>query len=498
MTKKTRKKKFKDPYAKREAAKYENPIPSREFILEFLKERGELTTRGTIIEALGLMDEPEQEALRRRLRAMEKDGQIYFTRRGYGLSERMGLVSGRVIGHKDGFGFLVTEDEGEDVYLNAKQMRAVLHGDRIIVRISNVDKKGRREGELIEVLERANTHLVGRYFFEDAVGFVTPENKRITQTILVPDTKKVSVKQGDMVVVEILSQPTFRTQPVGRITEVLGEAMAPGMEIDVAIRTYNVPIEWPDVAIAEAKSFEKTVNSNALKQRKDLRDKAFVTIDGEDAKDFDDAVYCEATPKGGWILYVAIADVSHYVKSNTALDKEASARSTSVYFPGRVVPMLPHELSDELCSLKPNKDRLVMVCEMAINNKGRVTGFSFYEAVIHSQARLTYTNVNKILVTHDKKLQKQYIKLLPHLENLYALFIELYKQRQIRGALEFETTETQIIFGENKKIASIVATERNDAHRLIEECMLLANVSASKFLAKHKIPTLYRVHEGPE
>lgn len=495
----TKRKKIKDPYAKREAQKYDNPIPSREFIIEFLKERGVPTTRGAILEALGLEDESAQEALRRRLRAMERDGQIFFTRRGgYGLADRMGLVSGRVIGHKDGFGFLVTDDEGEDVFLNAKQMRAIFHGDKIMVRISNIDKKGRREGELVEVLERAHTHLVGRYFSDGAVGFVTPENKRITQDIIVPDTKKIEVQHGNMVVVEILSQPSLRTQSVGRITEVLGEHMAPGMEIDVAIRTYNLPTEWPEAALNQAESYGNEVNAASIKNRRDLRDKPFVTIDGEDAKDFDDAVYCEAKPNGGWTLYVAIADVSYYVQPNTPLDKEASTRATSVYFPGRVIPMLPNQLSNELCSLKPNRDRLVMVCEISLSDTGKVNRSRFYESVIHSHARMTYTNVHKILVKEDKKLQKQYKDLLPDLKNLYALFNQLQTQRQMRGALDFETVETQIIFSDDKKIQSIVPRERNDAHRLIEECMLLANVCASKFLEKNKIPTLYRVHEGPK
>lgn len=492
-------KKIRDPYAKREANKYEYPIPSREYILEFLHEAGKPTTRGTLIDALRLTTEVEQEALRRRLRAMERDGQIVFTRKGgYALPDKMGLVSGRVIGHKDGFGFLVPDDEGEDIFLNAKQMRALFHGDKILVRVSHVDKKGRREGELVQVLERANTHLVGRYFFEGGIGFVTPENKRITQDIIIPDIKNIEVKHGNMVVVDIVSPPTFRTQAIGQITEVLGEHMAPGMEIDVAIRSHSLPSVWSEEALDQAQKFGKNINPEAINKRKDLRNKPFVTIDGEDAKDFDDAVYCEKAPNGGgWILYVAIADVSYYVQSNTPLDKEAFERATSVYFPGRVIPMLPTQLSNELCSLKPNKDRLVMVCEMAVSSKGTVTRYRFYDAVIHSQARMTYTNVYKILVEKDKKLQKQYQALVPHFKNLYALYLVLYKERQLRGALDFDTVETEIIFGPNKKIKSIIARERNDAHRLIEECMLLANVSASKFLVKHKIPTLYRVHEGP-
>lgn len=488
-----------DPYAKREAKKYQNPIPSREFIMDFLRDRGKPATRGVILEALKLESDEDREALRRRLRAMERDGQLVFTRRGgYGLTEKMGLVSGRVIGHKDGFGFLATEDEGDDVFLTARQMRTIFHGDKVMVRVAHVDRRGRREGDLVEVLERANTHIVGKYRFENGVGLVTSENKRITQTLIIPDTNNIKVEHDDMVVAEIIAQPTVRTQAIGRVTEVLGEHMAPGMEIDVAVKTYGIPTEWPKAALEQANKYGKQVDGGAIKGRKDLRDKPFVTIDGEDAQDFDDAVLCEAKPKGGWVLYVAIADVSHYVQPDSPLDQEAVNRSTSVYFPGRVVPMLPTQLSNELCSLRPNRDRLVMVCEMSVSAAGRVSRSRFYDAVIHSHARMTYTNVTKILVAKDKKITKQYQDLVPQFENLYDLYKILQTQRQTRGALEFETTETQIIFGPDKKIENIVPRQRNEAHKIIEECMLCANVCASKFLAKHKMPTLYRVHEGPK
>lgn len=494
----SKQKKHRDPYSQREAKKYAKPIPSREFIMELLRERGKPATRGALIDALGLTDLAEQEALRRRLRAMERDGQLVFTRKGgYGLVEKMGLVAGRVSGHQDGFGFLIPDDGSTDIFLSARNMRAVFHGDKILVRANEADEKGRREGDLVQVLERKYTSIAGRYFEEGGVGFVIPENKRISQDIIVPPTDNADAKHGQMVVVEILAPPTFRTQPVGRVSEILGEHMAPGMEIDVAIRGYDLPFQWSEAVIAETAKFPKSVTEAELEGRKDFRDKPFVTIDGEDAKDFDDAVQCEARPKGGWLLRVAIADVSHYVQVGSALDTEAHLRGNSVYFPGRVIPMLPEALSNELCSLRPQQDRLAMVCEMSISATGRVTRSRFYEAVIFSHARLTYTNVEKILVKGDKKLRKQYADLVKPLENLYDLFKVLREQRTLRGALDFDTTETQIVFGPNRKIQNIIPRQRNDAHRLIEECMLLANVCASKFLAKAKMPTLYRVHHGP-
>ncbi len=492
--------KFKsDPYAKREAKKYDNPIPSREYILEFLNERGKPATRNIIASALNIETDEQYEALRRRLRAMERDGQLLFTRRGgYGLIEKMGLVSGRIIGHKDGFGFVVTEDDSGDVFLSARQMLSLFHGDKVLIRIAHVDKKGRREGDLVEVLERANTHFVGKFNIENNMGIVSSENKRIAQSLLIPDFEKINVQPNDMVVAEIIKQPTRKTYAIGKITEVLGRHMAPGMEVDVALKTYHIPSEWPEAVIEQANEFGKTVKDSDLKGRKDLRDKPFVTIDGEDAEDFDDAVLCEPSKKGGWTLYVAIADVSHYVQPDSELDKEALNRATSVYFPGHVIPMLPTQLSNELCSLRPNRDRLVMVCEMSVSAKGRVTRAVFYEGIIHSKARMTYTNVHKILISKDKKLRKQYETLLPQFEALYEMYEVLHSQRQARGALEFETTETQIIFSAKRKIQNIVPRQRNVAHRIIEECMLCANVSASKFLAKHEIPILYRVHEGPK
>ena len=381
-----RKKKIQDPFAEREATNYAHPIPSREFILEYLRNRGQPTRRADIIKELGLTSDEEQEALRRRLRAMERDGQLVFNRRGgYGLIEKMNLIRGRVLGHKEGYGFLIPDEGGDDLFLNAQQMRTVFSGDRVLVRVKHVDRRGRREGEIVEVLERNTSELVGRYFMENGLGFVVPDNSRICQDIIIPSDQQNNAKNGQYVMVSITAPPTIRSQAVGRVIEVLGDHMAPGLEIDVAIRAHSLPYVWPDAVQNEITNFTGIVSENDKKNRVELRDKAFVTIDGEDAKDFDDAVYCETRPRGGWKLYVAIADVSYYVKPNSALDDEAKNRGNSVYFPGRVIPMLPEVLSNELCSLRPNTDRLSLVCEMEISSKGSLIKYNFYRAVILSK-----------------------------------------------------------------------------------------------------------------
>jgi len=486
-----------DPYAEREARKYDNPIPSREFIMALLEKQGRLMTRAQIAEALGLESEEQLEALRRRLRAMERDGQVIRNRKGgYGLVSKMDLVCGRVIGHPDGFGFLVPDEGGDDLFLNAREMRGVFHGDRVMARVAGIDRRGRREGSIVEVLER-NTHtVVGRYFVEGGVGFVVPDNKRLVQDILVAGEEGLQADEGQIVTVEIVEQPTKRSRPLGRIVEVLGEHMAPGMEIEIAIRSHGLPRSWPPQVEREIAVFDEEVPEEAKEGREDLRHLPLVTIDGEDARDFDDAVFCRSHGKG-WKLLVAIADVSSYVLPGMALDEEARERGTSVYFPERVIPMLPEVLSNGLCSLNPEVDRLCMACELSIDADGEVTGYRFFEGVMRSHARLTYTEVAAMLVEKDEAVRSRYSELLPHLEQLYALFQALRKQRERRGAMDFITTETRIVFGPGRKIEEIVPLERNEAHMLIEECMVAANVAAADFLLKHGIPALYRVHEGP-
>jgi len=488
----------KDPHLEREAQKYDNPIPSREFIMLLMEQSEKPLTRNQIAESLKLEDEEQLEALRRRLRAMERDGQILYNRRGgYGLVSKMNLVRGRVIGHADGFGFMVPDDGGDDLFLSAREMHACLHGDRVVARISGVDRRGRREGAIVEVLEHANHTVAGRYYYDKGVGFVVADNKRINQDILIPSDQVYGAQDGQLVVVEILEYPTQRRQAMGRIVEILGDHMAPGMEIDVAIRSHDLPHVWSPLVDAECDGLPTEVPEAAKQGRTDIRDLPLVTIDGEDSMDFDDAVFCE--PRGkGWRLVVAIADVSHYVEPGTALDAEARQRGNSAYFPGRVIPMLPEALSNGLCSINPQVDRLCMVCDMEISAKGKLGNYKFYPAVMNSHARLTYTKVAAMLVDGDVALREEYRDVVPHLEHLYELFHALLEQRKKRGAIDFDTTETRIVFGEHKKIETIVPVQRNDAHKLIEECMLMANVATADFLSRHEIPILYRVHDKPK
>jgi len=488
----------KDPHLEREAQKYDNPIPSREYIMLMMEQSEKPLTRNQLATALNIQDEDQEEALRRRLRAMERDGQILYNRRGgYGLVSKMNLVRGRVIGHADGFGFLVPDDGGDDLFLTAREMHACLHGDRVVARISGVDRRGRREGAIVEVLEHANHTVAGRYYYDKGVGFVVADNKRINQDILIPSDQVNGAKDGQLVVVDILEYPTQRRQAMGRIVEILGDHMAPGMEIDVAIRSHDLPHIWSPLVDVECEGLPAEVPEEAKQGRTDIRDLPLVTIDGEDSMDFDDAVYCE--PRGnGWRLVVAIADVSHYVEPGTALDAEARQRGNSAYFPGRVIPMLPEALSNGLCSINPKVDRLCMVCDMEVSAKGKLGDYKFYPAVMNSHARLTYTKVAAMLVDGDEALREEYHGIVPHLEHLYGLFKVLLQQRRKRGAIDFDTTETRIVFGEHRKIETIVPVIRNDAHKLIEECMLMANVATADFLNRHKIPILYRVHDKPK
>lgn len=488
----------KDPYQSREAQKYDNPIPSREYIMLLMEQSEHPLTREQIAKNLKLESEEQLEALRRRLRAMERDGQVLFNRRGgYGLVSKMNLVRGRVIGHADGFGFLVPDEGGDDIFLSARQMHACLHGDRVVARISGIDRRGRREGSVVEVLEHANHHVAGRYYFEKGVGFVVADNKRINQDILVPNDQTYGAQDGQLVVVEIQEYPSQRLQAVGRIIEILGDHMAPGMEIDVAIRSHDLPQQWSPLVDAECGTLPAEVPEEAKQGRTDLRSIPLVTIDSEDSMDFDDAVFCE--PRGkGWRVVVAIADVSHYVELGSALDAEARQRGNSVYFPGRVIPMLPEVLSNGLCSINPKVDRLCMVCDMEVSERGKLEKYRFYPGLMRSHARLTYNKVAAMLVDSDPVLREEYQEIVPHLENLYEVYKVLLAQREKRGAIDFETTETRIVFGENKKIETIVPVVRNDAHKLIEECMLLANVATADYLSSHKIPILYRVHDKPK
>lgn len=488
----------KDPFLEREAQKYENPIPSREFILEYLAERGRPATQLHIEDDLELTTPEQREALRRRLIAMCRDGQLVRNRKGaYGPLESMEVVSGRVIGHKDGFGFIVPDKGGEDLFVSPRQMRLVFHGDRVLAKVASVDTRGRKEAVIVEVLERNTNQIVGRFYSESGTAFVESANQRITQDILIPPDERNGAEHGQMVIVAITDHPTSHTRPLGKIVEVLGDHMAPGMEISVAIRNHDLPYIWPEEVLQEASRFAPEVTEDSITGREDLRHLPLVTIDGEDAKDFDDAVYCTPREKGGWMLYVAIADVSHYVKPGSALDKEAEKRGNSVYFPGRVIPMLPETLSNNLCSLVPDADRLAMVCEMEIHPTGRIMKYRFTEAVFRSHARLTYNQVHAMMEKNDKRMRERFAAQVPDLEHLYELFNTLQKARKARGAIDFDLPETRIVFGKDRKIEKIIPYERFNSHRVIEECMLCANICAAKFLEDYKQPGLYRVHQGP-
>jgi ribonuclease R len=481
---------------------YPTEIPSRADVLGALADAGVPVPEDDLLERLHVRGAAEREGFERRLAAMERDGEVLRNRRGaLLLPDKAGLIKGRVVGHPDGFGFLRPEDGRDDLFLEPRQMHKVLHGDLVLARVTGVDRRGRLEAGIVEVLERANKKVVGRLFIEHGVAFVIAENKRISQDILVMPESLEGATVGQVVVAEIVEQPTRNAEPIGRIVEVLGNYADPGMEIEIALRKHDLPHEWPRPAIEQAKKLPKTVAAKDVKGRKDLRKLPFVTIDGETAKDFDDAVYCETLAQGrgktgAFRLWVAIADVSHYVRPGDALDHEAYNRGNSVYFPRRVIPMLPEELSNELCSLRPEVDRLVMVCEMEVTAGGVVRHYEFYPGVIHSHARLTYTRVAAAIEGREADPPVP-DSVMPNIESLYAVFKSLLGARQKRGAIDFETVETQMIFDANGKIERIVPVHRNDAHRLIEECMLAANVSASDFLEKNGQPTLYRVHKGP-
>ena len=487
-----------DPHQQREAKKYDNPIPSREFILETLTEHGAPAPFDEVASLLGLSSDDDRVALERRLGAMVRDGQLLRNRReAFCLVNKRDLVAGRVIGHPDGFGFVKPDDGGDDLYLYPKEMRALFHGDRIVARVTGKDRRGRLEGAVVEILERSTTSVVGRLYSESGVGFVVPDNKRLTHDVIIPSDRLGGAEQGQIVVAEITDQPTKRTQPIGRVAEVLGEHMAAGMETDISIRAHDLPVHWPPEVEQAISAFGEEVPEAAKADRTDLRELPLVTIDGADARDFDDAVYCERKPKG-WKLLVCIADVSAYVTPDSALDQEGFERGNSVYFPDRVIPMLPEVLSNGLCSLNPNVDRLCMACELYVSRDGKVTRTRFFEGVMRSHARLTYEQVATLLDDSDGALSEQYAEVLPHLHELYAMYQALLDARAARGAIDFDTVETKFVIDDAGRIASIEPTVRNDAHRIIEECMLAANVAAARLFQRKKMPALYRIHETPK
>ncbi|MBP6018239.1 MAG: ribonuclease R [Burkholderiaceae bacterium] len=486
---------------------FDPDVPSRERIMQYLRTAEAPVSTTEMAQALNALI-PLSVGFERRLRAMERDGQLFFNPQGLLLiNNKLDFVAGRVQGHRDGFGFLMRDDGGPDLFLSPREMLKVLHGDRVLARADG-EYRGKPEATIVEVLERRTNKLVGRFLKERGAYIVAPEDQRIKHDILIPATDTGGAQHGQVVTVEIVQQPTRHTQPLGRVLEVLGEIDDPGMEIEIAVRKFDVPHEFSEAALAQAASVPTTVKPAEFNGRIDLRTIPFVTIDGEDARDFDDAVFCmpvdigtEKRKRPAWRLLVAIADVSHYVRPGDGLDTDALERGTSVYFPRRVIPMLPEALSNGICSLNPEVDRLVLVCDMVIPangvKAGNVTAYQFYEGVIRSHARTTYDQVWAALQQPAGPAANSLGDLLPHVRNLYELYQSFAHARGKRGAMEFDTVETKIISNPMGKIERIEAHVRNDAHKLIEECMLAANTCAAEYMTRNKRHGLYRVHEGP-
>lgn len=486
-----------DPHYEREQRRYgDNPLPSREFVLQYLSEQSKLLTYQQLIECFAL-EETQAEHFSHRLKAMVSSGQLVINRQGrIGVTTKMDLITGLVIAHPEGYGFLNPDAEEQDGFIPPKYMQGLMHGDRILARVKRVDREGRKDYAPIEVLERAQKRVVGKLHNKQGVWYVTPENRRLTQQVLIPSDDTNQAQAGQIVIAEIVEYPTRYDLPIGRVVSVLGEEMAAGLEVAIAIENHNIPHEFPDAVRQQSEAVPEALSREDYEGRLDLRHLPFVTIDGISARDFDDAVYAEKRGNN-YRLYVAIADVSHYVEPDSALDTEAYLRGTSVYFPDRVIPMLPEKLSNGLCSLNPNVDRLVLVCEMTIAPDGSIKRSKFHQAVMHSHARFTYDTVEKILFEQDALMRESFAQLLRPLENLKAVYEILVQARQARHTIEFNFAEAEFSYDSEGKIKAISARERLDAHKLIEECMIIANVAAARFLQRHKIPALYRVHDDP-
>ena len=476
---------------------YKHPIPSQNKLIDFLNEAGKPLKTDVILKEFGLKGQRMRGLLLERLYGMVRAGQILENRRGeYCLTAKLDLVTGTVSGHRDGFGFVIRDDgEPDDVYLSAREMRPLFDGDRIAIRVIGQDRRGRAEGELVDILERGTREIAGQFIRERGIGLVVPDNSRISHRILIPKGEAGKAKPGDMVVVDILDYPSQVEQATGRIVTVIGAPGEKGIATDIAIHSHAIPFKWPQAVLHEIESFGIQVPAKAKEGRNDLRDLNLVTIDGADARDFDDAVFCEKS-ENGWRVLVAIADVSHYVNIGSELDKEATRRGTSVYFPDRVVPMLPEVLSNGLCSLNPKVDRLCMVCEMQVSGDGKVTRSTFFEAVMRSKARLTYSQVNAFLAGNSKRSVPK--DLHASIRELHALYEAFASARAKRGAIEIDLPQTKFKLNDDGEIDRIEVVPRNDAHRLIEECMIAANVQAAKFLKQHRIAGLYRVHPKPD
>ena len=489
---------FRDPHADREASRYERPIASREAILQVLDDADGPQSAEQLAERLQLTAADRFDALGKRLGAMVRDGQLLQNRRGgFVPAQRLDLVPGTVIANPDGFGFLRPDSgAGDDLFLPPAEMRKAMHGDRVMASVTNIDRRGRREGAIVEVLERRLNRLIGRFTLESGISYVVPDDRRIQRNVQIPADARLGADHGQLVVCEIVTPADERRPPIGKVLAVLGDALTPSLVVEAAIHGHELPHEFPPEVLAEASAVPLEVDDAQARGRVDLRALPLVTIDGEDAKDFDDAVYCEPN-ETGFRLIVAIADVSHYVRPGAPLDDEAQLRATSVYFPGFVVPMLPETLSNGICSLNPKVDRLCFACDMQVDRDGNVVRSKFYEAVMHSHARLTYTQVWKAVGENDVEVREAIGAQLPQVERLYQLYQVLAKARAKRGAIEFESSEVRFVLDNRGEVVQAGMLLRNDAHKLIEECMIAANVEAARFLLDAQVPAPYRIHDKP-
>ncbi len=479
--------------------RHKRPDITVERVRQTLIEANGPLTRRELSSQFGLSKQQSDEYLRPVLGELIASGEVIKNRRAaYGVSKAMNLIKGRISAHPDGFGFVVPDQGGQDLFLSPKQMRQVMDGDEVMASVAHVDRRGRLEGAVVEVVRRAHEQVVGRLMVESGIASVVPDNPKLTQDVIIPINDVGGATPGQIVVARIVQPPTLNRSAVGTVVTVLGQADEPGIATEIAIHSYELPAEFSTEVIKQAAAFGEVIDAEIASKRRDLRSIALVTIDGADARDFDDAVYAEPTQDGGFRVLVCIADVAEYVTTHSAIDKEAIERGTSVYFPDRVLPMLPESLSNGLCSLVPEQDRLCVTCDMRLDAQGKVVSSRFYEAVMRSHARLTYDQVQRILVAGDEVLAERFAHVRHNLDSLMTVYRSLAARRERRGALDFESDQVYFEFAADGHVSGIRRHARHDAHKLIEELMIAANVEAARFVDKHHLPMLFRVHEPPQ